>query len=540
MFTNNLTHYQHMATRYSSEETESSSYLESSSSSTPASSGNLLLSRLRSPMPSLLARKRRVRVNPTRVKRSNIDHSSEPKSTTPADRVNEYPDENFTVVSGNLFCRGCREQLKLKSSTIKNHIKSEKHCDGKKRLAINETVERDIASACERSTVRLEGDTLPVSQQVYRVRVVTSFLKAGVPLNKLDYFRGVLEEDGLRLTDRSHMSNLVPLILEKEKQLLKEEIAGKSVSIAFDGTSRLGEAMVIVARYVTEDWSIQHRILKVSLLAKSMSGEEVAREVINVLSASYGVASDRLLAAMKDRASVNGVAMRTINIVYPQCIDVPCLAHTLNIVGEHFNIPTAKSFVTSWISLFSNSPKARLLWKEQTDSSIVTYCATRWWSQWEVLHDVMLKFKDVEKFIETTDVSPATRAKLIAILSDNSKKVMLKLELAAVVDAGKSLVEATYQLEGDGPLIYDCGEIFDAALISLRLGYMPNVEAIARQLSAGNDEARKKLVDYARACIIPAIDYIDRVSETSFKHITKIFTAVKLFKPKNICEMKLS
>ncbi len=45
------------------------------------------------------------------------------------------------------------------------------------------------------------------------------------------------------------------------------------------------------------------------MLAKSMSGEEVARELISTLSVQYSIPSNGLLAAMRDSASVNGVAV---------------------------------------------------------------------------------------------------------------------------------------------------------------------------------------------------------------------------------------
>ena len=69
---------------------------------------------------------------------------------------------------------------------------------------------------------------------------------AGVSLNKLDIFRDILEEGGgYRSAGRCPMSDLIPFIL-KEKCKLKEEINGKDVAVIFDGTSRLGEALVIV------------------------------------------------------------------------------------------------------------------------------------------------------------------------------------------------------------------------------------------------------------------------------------------------------
>ena len=41
------------------------------------------------------------------------------------------------------------------------------------------------------------GETLSRDTQVYRVKVVTTLLKAGVPLNKLETFQELLEENGL-------------------------------------------------------------------------------------------------------------------------------------------------------------------------------------------------------------------------------------------------------------------------------------------------------------------------------------------------------
>ena len=52
----------------------------------------------------------------------------------------------------------------------------------------------------------------------------------------------------------------------------------------------------------------------VQLLVKTMIGEEIARELADAISVEYGVTVNRLLAVIHDRASVNGVAMKTITI----------------------------------------------------------------------------------------------------------------------------------------------------------------------------------------------------------------------------------
>ena len=206
------------------------------------------------------------------------------------------------------------------------------------------------------------------------MKVVRTFLQAGVPLSKLGIFRELLEENGFRLSDRRFVFDLVPFIL-KEEACLKQELQGKQVGVIFDGTTRLGEAMAIILRFVSESWTLEQQLVRIQLLSKSMTGEEIARELIHVLSANYAIGQDQLIAAMRDRASVNGVAMRTLTVVYPKVLDVGCFSHTIDRVGEHFKTPVLSEFSTSWIMLFSHSPKAKLLWKEQTGRSVTSYSA---------------------------------------------------------------------------------------------------------------------------------------------------------------------
>ena len=84
-----------------------------------------------------------------------------------------------------------------------------------------------------------------------------------MPLSKLECFRELLEENALRVTDRRHMSDLIPFILQEEQTRIKNEIEGKCVSVIFDGTTRLGEALAVVLRFVDEEkWVIQQRLVR--------------------------------------------------------------------------------------------------------------------------------------------------------------------------------------------------------------------------------------------------------------------------------------
>ena len=71
------------------------------------------------------------------------------------------------------------------------------------------------------------------------------------------------------------MYDLIPFVLANETKRLKAEIEGRNVSIIFDGTTWLGKALAIIVRFVIE-WKIEQRLVRLQLLTKSMSGEEIA------------------------------------------------------------------------------------------------------------------------------------------------------------------------------------------------------------------------------------------------------------------------
>ena len=497
---------------------------------------------LRAPKPSDIARKRKTRVNPPKGKRRSCSRGlCDPKFVTPSQRVKEHSGEELVVSNGKLFCQACREELSLKANIVKNHIKSGKHKYGKQKLKSKEAREGDISVALQAHNEKThqEGESLPISQQVYRVKVVTAFLQAGIPINKVNCFRQLLEENAYRLTDRSHMANLIAFIVEQEKHLVKQEIGSRSVSVIFDGTTRLGEAMVVVIRFIDEKWKLQQRLVNIQMLSKSMTGEEIARELINSLSVCYGISSNRLIAAMRDRASVNGVALRTLKIVYPDLVDVGCFAHTINLAGERFKIPTLLQFVNAWNSLFAHSAKARLCWKEQCGIAMPSYCPTRWWSKWEVMKALMVMFGEIQPFLFTNnDIAPATFSKLVDIMSDLNKRSQLQLELASVVDAGEPLVKATYKLEGDGPLAFVSYELVSVVLASIQTAHFPYLAAVAKQLSGGDSEAEEKLIAYGRACVTPGLQYILDIFSNTLKNAIEVFKASRFFNPQKIQDMK--
>ena len=181
-----------------------------------------LLDKLRSPTHADLARMRQLKQNPPPkcVKRGKGKEKGDPKNISANERVKTYPDEGFIVRNSKLFCCACKEVLALNKSSIK----SQKHISGKKKLALMNKEESNILEALHvyDSRVHLVGDGLPDSTRVYRVKVVTTMLKAGVPLNKIDLFRDLLEEHGYALTSSTHLRQLIPFIYQERVEQDKE------------------------------------------------------------------------------------------------------------------------------------------------------------------------------------------------------------------------------------------------------------------------------------------------------------------------------
>ena len=130
--------------------------------------------------------------------------------------------------------------------------------------------------------------------------------------------------------------------------------------------------------------------------------------MLTVLSTELGVGSTKLLACIRDRASVNDKAMRTIGIMYPGVIDIGCFSHTLDLVGTNFKTPTLDKFMKHWVKLFQQSCKARLI-VIRLDKH---YSLTRWWSKWDCEQQVTLQWGDVPDFVASIDVAPWSREKL--------------------------------------------------------------------------------------------------------------------------------
>ena len=170
-----------------------------------------------------------------------------PKGIIPSQQVYEFPEKQLVVSADKLFF--------CKFSVIENHIQSSKHISGKQALATEQVRQRDLAQALEKQDTETHSkeETFPGEQKAYRARVVLVFMEAGIPFSKLHclLLREILEEYCFRLAHSRHMLAHVTFVLHKECSCTRREVSDKMVSIVLDGTTRLGEVLVVVYYYYT-------------------------------------------------------------------------------------------------------------------------------------------------------------------------------------------------------------------------------------------------------------------------------------------------
>ena len=112
------------------------------------------------------------------------------------------------------------------------------------------------------------GSTFPADIRLFRFEIVEFGLTGGIPLSKVDFLRPLLERYGHRLTHSTNLREIIPAVLEKEKEKLRSELETvKEAGVIFDGTARMGEALAIVIRFEQEDFKLTQRLIQFELLA---------------------------------------------------------------------------------------------------------------------------------------------------------------------------------------------------------------------------------------------------------------------------------
>ena len=115
----------------------------------------------------------------------------------------------------------------------------------------------------------------------------------------------------------------------------------------------------------------------------------------------------------------------------------------------------------------------------------------------------------------------------------------MQIELAAIVDWGEPFVKATYRLEGDGALAFECFEVIDTIRASIQSGTTPNVQAVADRLSGGVPSQKQLVLDHVHKYVKPAIDYFNLQLSSTLNRTLSGFKAAYILRKHMKCNLQL-
>ena len=96
--------------------------------------------------------------------------------------------------------------MSAKKSIVITHLASKKRGNGKDKLKKSKLTDQTIMEAFRAGDRTQKDNTLPITEQAYRLEVVEEFLSAGIPIGKIDMLRSNLEKNGQHLTASAHLN----------------------------------------------------------------------------------------------------------------------------------------------------------------------------------------------------------------------------------------------------------------------------------------------------------------------------------------------
>ncbi|CAB1115847.1 unnamed protein product [Ectocarpus sp. CCAP 1310/34] len=495
-----------------------------------------------------LAQRRRAHANVAEGAGRNIDSRGAMATRTPKkdaqvpvhDRIKEFPNQTFYMINtGKMGCRACfGKEVSLHSYRVKDHIKGKKH---QKRVAIMlATDEEDKVSLLVVGTLRAfakrseedggsYGDTLSDKDKLTQIKAVKGCLAAAIPLNALGnpVFGAFLAHFNVNLPHSGHLAKHIPLILEEEQAKVRGEIGDRPYALCFDATPYLCECFGVGVRFIGSSGQVAQRVLRLSMLKKSMTASDIAGEVNRIVTHEYGLDPDKCRAIMGDSCAANLLAMDALAKLFRYAIVIGCLSHTFNNIGKQLSSLDLDAFLGKMHTLLSHSAGAKALFKEKVGVRAPSTPGHRWGSRFDRDYVIAMNWPGVLEFIAAyesgdTDKSKAAkfmRDELVRVRDDNkTQSLHLQMQLALMVDVGRSahktynIVErfrSKLELAEDGVFSNDVS--------------LPTVSALlAKYIGQGDDlDALDPLRQYAH-------DKIGRHSQARDAKTLEVFKAAKL------------
>ena len=178
--------------------------------------------------------------------------------------------------------------MSTKKSIVITHLASKKHGNGKDKLKKSKLKDQTNIESFRARARTQKDSTLLITERAYRLEVVEEFLRAGIPIGKIDMLRSLLEKNGQRLTASAHLrSAYINCFQAGSRKDRKMTGMTRDVSMIFDGSIRQGEAIAVIVRFLDDNWSIIQRLVRIDICSTSVNADDLAQVLNQCLSVDY-------------------------------------------------------------------------------------------------------------------------------------------------------------------------------------------------------------------------------------------------------------
>ena len=313
------------------------------------------------------------------------------------------------------------------------------------------------------------------------------------------------------------LSTVILLLQGEELTELRSEVKGRPLRISFDETTIRQVVLCVIVGFVDDMGKMQQRVMKLGIYDESPEEKltnQMSDHIIYAIEETLQVPRHNIKVFTRDGVYLNELCMtklvggtvtnpndnKTTEIrgFFKNAVNVKCMSHTLDNCGADYTVrgkkfnriegPNAKLLYNQINGLFSGpGDTSNFSWKMASKTTMPSVSQTRWWSReefWEYLmpffryqeskeDDSSLWFEDwVANRIGRLRAEKKSIGAHIKKLEETfvpgvagyDKKFLITafIEAAVVVDITKKVREATYLLEGDGPIAVMLIEVLDA------------------------------------------------------------------------------
>lgn len=455
--------------------------------------------------PSLGTQKVAVAAEPNDRKRAKRDSGVKPSALAKTFAADDVFIEQSLELEDELYlrCRACNKQVSCEKITrVNQHCfgvghsaesfaalpedlrLAKRHFANLVRLREDEHKQALIATLCdeyraemfEKHGAHVVGSTLPVENVTDRAQVLLSLWRAGVPVAKLDNpdFVRLIEDRHDALGGREGVRRMIPVAVRALQQQVTDAVAGRMLSIFFDGAMINEMVECVIVRFLTDVFAIRHLCIGVAMLSKSMTAATL-KDALRMHLTEARVEDCQIVAATSDSAAVNSCMVDLWNdsasALYGLEFDarrlfwLGCLSHALSNCGTAMRKEAAvlKLFFSSFKKMANTSTAARAVFQHVTGAACPLICDNRWFHWFDCAVRVYDKWAQMPYFLDqlmASGFASKSAHKMHTICRGSGQKwIVLEMEIRAVIGFGKLFRDFCALLEGDGfvlPYVAEC------------------------------------------------------------------------------------